>query len=49
MVRLQESKGQFLITIPQEFIRKKKWQKGKELILSFNERGNIELVEVDKE
>ena len=50
MVKLQQSKdGQFFLTIPREYARKKKWKKGQELILNFNERGNIELLEMVKE
>jgi hypothetical protein len=46
MVRLQEFKGQFSITIPREFIEKKGWKKGQKLIVSFNERGDIEIQNV---
>lgn len=45
MVKLQESKGRFSITIPREYIKKKGWKKGEKLILSFNERGNIEVMD----
>jgi len=43
MVKLQENKGQFFVTIPREYIMKKKWEKGQVLIISFNERGNVEI------
>ena len=43
MVKLQESKNRFFVSIPKEYIKKKKWVKGEELLVSFNERGNIEL------
>lgn len=37
MVRLQESKNRFFISILKEYIKKKKWKKGEELLVSFNE------------
>jgi len=43
MPKLQENKGRYFITIPIEIIEKKKWTKGIKLIVSFNERGNVEL------
>jgi hypothetical protein len=47
MPKLQEAKKRFFITLPGELVRKKRWEKGKELTLMFNERGNIEIF--DKE
>ena len=46
MVKLQRSKGQYFITIPKEYIIKKKWEKGEILTVSFNERGNVEIADV---
>lgn len=43
MVKLQENKGQYFITIPHEIVEKKKWTKGQKLVVIFNERGNIEI------
>ena len=45
MVRLQESKGRYFVTIPKEIIAKKKWKKGIMLVVSFNERGNVEIMD----
>lgn len=47
MVKLQENKGQYFVSIPKDIIEKlkhtKKWEKGQRLTVSFNERGNIEI------
>jgi len=47
MPKLQEAKGRHFITIPLELIKLKKWKKGQVLALGFNERGNIEIREVE--
>jgi len=45
-MKLQKSKnGQFFITLPTKIVQAKGWEKGKELTIRFNERGNIELEE----
>ena len=49
MVRLQESKERYFITIPKALVIQKEWKKGQELFLGFNERGNIELADKMKE
>ena len=46
MVKLQQNKGQFFVAIPKLIVKKKGWNKGQELIASFNENGDIVLVEV---
>ncbi|MEA3254361.1 MAG: hypothetical protein U9Q22_00820 [Candidatus Altiarchaeota archaeon] len=43
MVKLQEANNRFFVSIPKEYIKKKKWVKGIDILVSFNERGNIEL------
>jgi len=45
MVKLQESKNRYFVSLPAEIIKKKKWVKGEELIVSFNERGNVEITD----
>ena len=45
MVRLQESKGRYFICLPKVLVKQKEWEKGKELFLIFNERGNIEITD----
>jgi hypothetical protein len=45
MAKLQESKGRFSVTLPKEYIEKKKWKKGETLLISFNERGNLEIAD----
>jgi hypothetical protein len=48
MPKLQQTKeGQYLLCIPRELARAKKWSKGKELILAFIERWNVELREIE--
>ena len=50
MVKLQEhkigEKLQYSITIPVTLVKAKQWKKGQELLLIFNEKGNIEIREV---
>jgi len=45
--KLQQTKnGGYVIAIPAELVRLKKWTKGQVLAMVFNERGNIELQSV---
>ena len=46
MAKLQEVKGRFSISIPKLMVKKKGWQKGQEILLSFDQEGNIVLIEV---
>jgi len=46
MVKLQEFKNRFFITIPKEYIELKKWSKGQELVLGFDHNGDIVIREV---
>ena len=57
MAKLQEVKyptskngmrAQYFISVPQQVIRVKHWQKGQELLFNFNKDGNIELIEVQE-
>lgn len=48
MVKLQETMGQFSITIPKSKVIRKRWKKGQELDIDFNEKGNLEIVEIEK-
>jgi hypothetical protein len=34
------------LSIPKEYVRWKKWIKDQELVIRFNERGNLEIQEV---
>jgi hypothetical protein len=34
------------VSILKELVRWKKWEKGQELVIGFNERGNLEITEV---
>lgn len=45
MPRIQESAGKFTITLPREMVRLRGWVKGQEVLLTWNERGNIEIRE----
>jgi hypothetical protein len=49
MVKLQETKGRYFLTIPSEYVRKKKWIKGQELLFSFDQDGNLVVMQVDGE
>jgi len=45
MVKLQQTKdGQYFITLPKVLVEAKKWSKGQVLNISFNERGNLEII-----
>ncbi len=45
MAKLQEQKDRYFITLPRALVKQKKWEKGQELFLVFNERGNIEITD----
>lgn len=47
MPKIQYVKAQhrYFITIPKDVVDKKRWEKGKKILFSFNERGNVELIE----
>jgi len=47
MVKLQQNKKQFFITIPKVYVMQAKLKKGDNLTVSFNERGNLELAKVE--
>lgn len=49
MVRIQESKGQFFITLPKRLAEAKNWSKGMELKLEFNEKGELIIRESEKQ
>lgn len=48
MVKLQQVKRQFTVTIPKVYADQAKLKKGDDMTISFNERGNLELCKVDK-
>jgi len=48
LVKLQYGNERYFLTIPKDIVTKKKWKKGDKFILSFNERGNVELYGVDE-
>lgn len=46
MTKLQKAKtGRYFITIPKLLVERKKWNKGQNLYLTFNEKGNVEIIE----
>lgn len=45
MVKLQEGKSHYFLCIPKSLVKQKGWNKGQELFLVFNERGNIEIAD----
>ena len=48
MVKLQQTKRQFTVTIPKDYVDQANLKKGDNLTISFNERGNLELAKVNK-
>jgi len=48
MVKLQQMKRQYTITIPKVYVDQAKLKKGDDLTISFNERGNLEIAKVNK-
>ena len=46
MAKLQEVNGRFFLSMPKDLVKWKKWIKGQELVIGFNERGNLEISEV---
>jgi len=46
MVKLQEVNGQYTIAVPKLMVKKKRWTKGQEFVWSFNENGNLVLMDV---
>lgn len=48
IVKLQQMKRQFTVTIPKIYVDQAKLKKGDDLTISFNERGNLELCKVKK-
>ena len=47
MVKLQEQNGRYFVSIPGEYIRKKGWIKGMELLFSFDQDGNLVIIPVE--
>ena len=45
MPKLQETNGRFFITVPTKLVKMKRWVKGQDIFIVFNERGNMELVD----
>ena len=41
MVKLQETKGRYFITFPKNIVESKQWEKGQDLIIGFNQDGDI--------
>ena len=48
MVKLQQTKRQYTITIPKDYVDQANLKKGDNLTISFNERGNLELAKVNR-
>lgn len=50
MVKLQKTtnkkdQDRYFITVPKDMVLKKGWGKGEDLIMIFNERGNVEIAD----
>ena len=48
MEKLQENKGTFLIVVPKDYIRLKKWSAQEDFIWTINDEGDLVLREVKK-
>ena len=48
MVKLQEFEGRYFITFPKNIVKNKGWKKGEDLIIGFNQDGDIIIREVKK-
>ena len=46
MVKLQENQGCYTIAIPKLVIKKKRWVKGDQILVSFNENGDVVLEKI---
>lgn len=46
MVKLNESKGRYSITVPKDYVRLKGWQKGQELVIAVNDKNELVLKEL---
>jgi len=42
-MKLQEKNNQFSVTIPQNLVKHKGWKKGQEIVIVYNENGDIVL------
>ncbi len=49
MVKLQHQNNQYFVTIPLDIILKKKWKKGKRLIVRLNSSDNVFIEEIEEE
>ena len=47
MVKLQENKNRFFVSISKEKVAKKKWKKGQRLDWNYNQDGDLVLSEVE--
>jgi len=47
MVKLQENKNRWFVTIPKEYVKLKKWVKGQELVLGFDHDGKIVIKDIN--
>ena len=45
MVKLQENKNRWFITIPKEIVEFKKWEKGQELLVVMDFENNVQIKE----
>ena len=45
-MKIQENKDRFFVSIPKVMIKKKGWKKGQEVCASFDQDGNIVIMEV---
>ena len=44
-MKLQQINGSSFVYIPKEYVKWKGWKKGEELVIGFNERNNLEIIE----
>lgn len=46
MVKLQESKGVYFLSVPKAKVKLKKWEKGQEFDVQFDHNGNMVFVAI---
>ena len=48
MVKIQNNGSQFTVTIPNTYAKQAGYEKGTDVTVNFNERGNLELIKVKR-
>ena len=48
MVKLLQQNGRFLITVPKDKVKRKKWKGGEEFDVEFDQNGNLTYIQFKK-